>query len=111
MIKQFAKDVDEGLNHSKKTLSSKYFYNKQGDELFIQIMGMPEYYLTRTEMEIFTLQSNNIIDCLELLPSTYFELIELGAGDGTIILDTSLRIDEKFTDIQDYFADIVLTKR
>jgi dimethylhistidine N-methyltransferase len=83
MIEQFAKDVDEGLSHAKKTLSSKYFYNKQGDELFIQIMNMPEYYLSRAEMEIFTLQSDNIIDCLELLPSSYFELIELGAGDGT----------------------------
>jgi dimethylhistidine N-methyltransferase len=83
MIEQFAKDVDEGLSHSKKTLSSKYFYNKQGDELFIKIMNMPEYYLTRAEMEIFTQQSNSMIDCLELFPSTYFELIELGAGDGT----------------------------
>jgi L-histidine N-alpha-methyltransferase len=95
MIEQFAKYVDEGLSHSKKTLSSKYFYNTQGDELFFKIMGMPEYYLTRAEMEIFTLQSNNIIYCLELLPSTYFELNELGAGDGTKIRELLAALNDR----------------
>ncbi len=83
MIEQFAKDVDEGLSHPEKKLSSKYFYNKRGDELFIKIMNMPEYYLSRAEMEIFSEKSNHIIDSLNIKPSTHFELIELGAGDGT----------------------------
>ncbi len=83
MTKQFAKDVDHGLSKENKTLSSKYFYNKKGDELFIKIMNMPEYYLTRSEMEIFTQQTSNLINAFDITPSTHFELIELGAGDGT----------------------------
>lgn len=83
IVEEFAKDVDEGLSQSEKELSSKYFYNKKGDDLFIKIMEMPEYYLTRSEMEILSKQTDSIIDSLQLDKSTYFELIELGAGDGT----------------------------
>jgi uncharacterized SAM-dependent methyltransferase len=45
-------------------------------------MYLPEYYVTRSEYEIFKQQSNGIITALQLNPDTYFELIELGAGDG-----------------------------
>jgi dimethylhistidine N-methyltransferase len=83
MNEQFARDVDEGLSQSKKTLSSKYFYNKKGDDLFIKIMEMPEYYLTRAEMEIFSQQTHDIIDSFDIDKNQYFELIELGAGDGS----------------------------
>ncbi|MBT3209542.1 MAG: L-histidine N(alpha)-methyltransferase [Bacteroidetes bacterium] len=82
MIEQFIKDVDDGLSKNLKTLSSKYFYNKRGDELFVKIMQLPEYYLTNSELEIFKTQSGNIIRNLHLEPTDYFELIELGAGDG-----------------------------
>ncbi len=83
MLEQFAKDVDEGLSQPKKELSSKYFYNKKGDALFMEIMKMPEYYLTRSEMEIFTEQTQDLINAFSVTPSNYFELIELGAGDGS----------------------------
>ena len=83
MISQFKKDVELGLSDTPKTLPSKYFYDKRGDELFVQIMNMPEYYLTRAELEIFKEQSQEIIQALALDPNQYFELIELGAGDGT----------------------------
>lgn len=82
-MNQFEKDVKEGLSQSPKYLPSKYFYNKKGDELFVQIMNMPEYYLTRAEFEIFKEQTNLIIDALGVKPDSYFELVELGAGDGT----------------------------
>ncbi len=83
MSAQFLKDVDDGLSQSEKRLPSKYFYNKKGDELFIKIMDMPEYYLTRSEMEIFSEQTQALIESFQLNKSDYFELIELGAGDGT----------------------------
>lgn len=83
MIEQFKREVEEGLNSSPKTLPSKYFYDKKGDQLFIEIMNMPEYYLTRAEMDIFKNQTDEIIDALEVRPDQYFEFIELGAGDGT----------------------------
>ncbi|WP_341227731.1 L-histidine N(alpha)-methyltransferase [uncultured Arcticibacterium sp.] len=82
-MSQFEKDVKNGLSQSPKYLSSKYFYNKRGDELFVQIMNMPEYYLTRAEFEIFKEQTNTIIEALGVTPASYFELVELGAGDGT----------------------------
>jgi dimethylhistidine N-methyltransferase len=45
-------------------------------------MYLPEYYVTRAEHEIFQNQTNSIVEALELNTNTYFELIELGAGDG-----------------------------
>ncbi|MEX0812034.1 MAG: L-histidine N(alpha)-methyltransferase [Chitinophagales bacterium] len=78
----FIKDVDEGLSKASKTLSSKYFYDKKGDALFVEIMRMPEYYLTRAEFEILQKQAVEITKTLSLNPDTTFEIIELGAGDG-----------------------------
>lgn len=83
MIEQFAKSVDIGLSKPEKTLPSKYFYDKNGDALFVEIMNMPEYYLTRCEMEIFSTQTAALIESFQADKNTYFELIELGAGDGT----------------------------
>lgn len=83
MIEQFKNDVNKGLNSSPKFLSSKYFYDEIGDKLFVKIMNMPEYYLTDAEYEIFQKQTTEIAQKLQLHPKNYFELIELGAGDGT----------------------------
>lgn len=82
MIVQFKEDIDIGLSADKKILPSKYFYDKKGDELFVKIMNLPEYYVTRAELEIFHLQTPQIIEALKLKPDVYFELIELGAGNG-----------------------------
>lgn len=78
----FLKAVDTGLSQQQKYISSHYFYDKKGDELFQKIMNMPEYYLTNSELEIFREQSLDIIKALNISPETKFELIELGAGDG-----------------------------
>ncbi|MBR9922114.1 MAG: L-histidine N(alpha)-methyltransferase [Bacteroidetes bacterium] len=75
----FEQDILEGLSANPKKLSSKYFYDAQGDKLFQEIMHMPEYYLTDCELEIFTAQKQAI---LEHMPA-HFDLVELGAGDGT----------------------------
>jgi dimethylhistidine N-methyltransferase len=81
-MKQFAIDIDQGLSEVPKKLSSKYFYDKRGDELFIEIMKLPEYYLTNSEMEILSKQSDTILKSMGL-NGDYFEVYELGAGDGT----------------------------
>ena len=49
----FLNDVINGLTQSEKTLPSKYFYNAEGDVLFQKIMHCDDYYLTRSEMDIF----------------------------------------------------------
>lgn len=82
MNQAFIKDVDEGLSASPKRLLSKYFYDEKGDELFVQIMNMPEYYLTDAEFEILSQQTEDIINSFEI-GNRKLELIELGAGDGT----------------------------
>lgn len=85
----FAEDILEGLSDNPKHLSSKYFYDDEGSRLFQQIMRLPEYYLTRSEYEIFSRQTEGIFDSFEVEKGA-FDLIELGAGDGT---KTSLLID------------------
>ncbi|APQ16652.1 L-histidine N(alpha)-methyltransferase [Maribacter hydrothermalis] len=77
---EFEKEVYFGLTDSPKHLSSKYFYDKIGDQLFQKIMAMPTYYLTDCEYEIL---ENNKEEIRELfIGSGPFDLIELGAGDG-----------------------------
>ncbi len=93
----FAVDIEEGLNNYPKQLSSKYFYDAAGDQLFQDIMAMPEYYLTNCESDIFTQQKAAILGAFGKAP---FELIELGAGDGTktkILLDYFLQQEADFT--------------
>lgn len=77
---QFLKDVKSGLTAKPKKLSSKYFYDKDGDALFQQIMQLPEYYLTRSELDIF---QNKTADLAKAIGKAPFDLIELGAGDGS----------------------------
>jgi len=81
MSSEFYKDVIEGLNSFPKKLSSKYFYDKRGDELFRTIMGLKEYYLTRCEFEILSTNKENLLK--QFGEGTRgFDLVELGAGDG-----------------------------
>jgi len=77
-----ANEIKDGLSSSPKTLPSKYFYDEKGSALFSAIMQLPEYYLTNAELEIFTSKSKILIENLNLKKENYFELIELGAGDG-----------------------------
>lgn len=82
----FAKEVDTGLNASQKSLPSKYFYDRKGDEIFVNIMNMPEYYLTDAELEIFNSQTQALIKSLGM-NGEHFEVVELGAGDGLKVIN------------------------
>ena len=88
---EFANDVLIGLSQPLKWLPSKYIYDNQGSKLFQEIMELPEYYLTRTEIEILNSKKRQIA---EKIGDKEFNLIELGCGDGKktrIILDEFLR--------------------
>ena len=76
----FAKDIKDGLSHSPKKIPSKYFYDDNGSRIFQQIMEMPEYYLTNSEHEILSEQSDAIFAATKFQEP--FQIIELGAGDG-----------------------------
>lgn len=75
------KDILNGLENTPKSLPSKYFYDASGDALFQAIMDMPEYYLSRSEMDVFLHSARDIIETFA--PKNFFEIIELGAGDGS----------------------------
>ena len=94
----FAEDVLQGLGAERKHLSSRFFYNAQGDRLFQAIMASPEYYLTDCEHEIFAGQGRKIAE--SLAAGGPFELSELGSGDGLktqLLLDALYSIDAEFT--------------
>ncbi|WP_271393716.1 L-histidine N(alpha)-methyltransferase [Aequorivita sinensis] len=77
----FKTEVKEGLSSFPKYLSSKYFYDKKGDQLFQDIMAMPEYYLTGCEFEILATHTKTIGELFRDRENG-LDLIELGAGDG-----------------------------
>jgi len=75
-----------GLNKKPKQLPCKFFYDKKGSELFEKICTLPEYYLTRTELEIM---SANIYDISSFIGNNTL-LVELGSGSS---LKTRLLLD------------------
>jgi dimethylhistidine N-methyltransferase len=75
----FLADVIEGLSHKPRTLPCKYFYDARGAQLFQKICELPEYYITRTEIDI--LDRHGVEIASELGPDV--ELIGLGTGAGT----------------------------
>jgi len=72
---QLTRDVRAGLTATPKRLPPKYFYDACGSALFEQITRLPEYYLTRAETQILTVQADVLVD--QIRPS---ELLELGSG-------------------------------
>jgi L-histidine N-alpha-methyltransferase len=80
MNKQFLEDVKTGLSGNPKSLSSKYFYDSEGDRLFQQIMELKDYYLTDCEYEIFSEYKHQLLDHFTG-SCEKFHLMEFGAGD------------------------------
>lgn len=50
--REFLNAVWEGLSATPKTLPCRYFYDARGSALFEDITRLPEYYLTRAEIEL-----------------------------------------------------------
>src|SRR5207249_11511696 len=75
----FISDVIAGLSSNPRTLPYKYFYDERGAALFQKICELPEYYITRTEIDI--LDRNRAEIASHLGPN--IELIGLGTGAGT----------------------------
>lgn len=87
-----------------------YFYDKVGDDLFREIMAMPEYYLTRAEHQIMSTNKELIFETLKNEP---FDLIEFGAGDAyktRILLNYFVEQDASFNYVPiDISANILET--
>lgn len=77
---KFATDLLLGLSAQPKHIPSKYFYDDIGSRLFQKIMSLPEYYLTKCEMQILETHASDIVNKLGNGP---VNIVELGAGDGS----------------------------
>ena len=71
-------DLINGLESTPKSIPPRYFYDRQGSQLFEQICQLPEYYPTRTEASILENYAVEIADKTQAI-----ELIELGSGSST----------------------------
>jgi dimethylhistidine N-methyltransferase len=72
-------DVIAGLTSDPRTLPCKYFYDERGAALFQKICELPEYYITRSEIDILDRHRAEIASQL----GSNTELIGLGTGAGT----------------------------
>ena len=82
----FLAEVRSGLNLKNKQISPKFFYDHRGSQLFEAICEQPEYYQTRTEIEILR---HNKAEIAELIGPDCL-LIEPGSGNSQkvrILLD------------------------
>lgn len=71
-------EVVRGLRATPKTLPPKLFYDTAGAELFERITTLPEYYLTRAELEILRKRAGEIAE----LTGPGAVLVEYGSGAG-----------------------------
>ncbi|HTY02561.1 MAG TPA: L-histidine N(alpha)-methyltransferase [Rhodocyclaceae bacterium] len=72
----FARAMFDCLDRSPHEISPKYFYDREGSQLFEQICQLPEYYVTRTELDIIRRDVGEMSALIG--PDT--EVIEFGAG-------------------------------
>jgi dimethylhistidine N-methyltransferase len=72
----FRADVLAGLSERQKTIPARWLYDQRGSELFEEITGLDEYYLTRTETAILRRHAGEMADLL----SENAVLLEYGAG-------------------------------
>jgi dimethylhistidine N-methyltransferase len=89
--KTFAEEIFSSMNRDSKYINPKYFYDKKGSSLFEKICDLPEYYPTRTEIEIL---KNLEFDLPKFLDDS-FRLVELGSGSSVktrLILDIFAKI-------------------
>jgi len=78
-VSDLLSDVIAGLSSDPRTLPCKYFYDERGAALFQKICELPEYYVTRTEIDILDKHRAEIAS--QIGPN--IELIGLGTGAGT----------------------------
>lgn len=73
--KSFAESVCKGLQKKPRRFECRFLYDARGSELYEKICSQPEYYLTRTEVQIL----KQYADVISKETGTC-HLIELGSG-------------------------------
>lgn len=74
-------EILQGLRQEQKIISAKYFYDEKGSNLFEAITDLPEYYPTRTEIDLLQKHSQTIVE----EAGQDAVLIEYGSGASTKI--------------------------
>ena len=74
-------EILQRLSGQPRSISPKYFYNKDGSELFESITELEEYYPTRTEKSILS----GIVENLKI-GFQALNIVELGSGDPSKIM-------------------------
>lgn len=76
VAEDFLTEVIAGLSQPQKVLPAKYFYDQQGSRLFEAITKLPEYYLTRIEINLLRQHRETIA---QLVKDDVW-LLEYGSG-------------------------------
>ncbi len=79
-------EILSGLQSSPRRISSRFFYDDIGSQLFEEITHLPEYYPARTEKKLLAEWARLNCDLLRDL-----DIVELGSGDCSKI---SILLDE-----------------
>lgn len=82
----FHSEVVAGLSQRPRQLAPKFFYDDRGSQLFEAITRLPEYYPTRTEIDLLQKHGQDMADML----GNDGLLFELGSGSDTkvrVLLD------------------------
>lgn len=70
-------DTMDGLTRPFKELSSRFLYDERGAEIFEEILKLPEYYQTRTEIALLKEYGSELLSRYQP-----HELVDLGSGSG-----------------------------
>jgi L-histidine Nalpha-methyltransferase len=76
VIKDFQRDVRDGLTAPRKSLPPRWFYDDLGSALFDAICFLPEYYVMRAEADVLTTHREEIVDAF----GPNVRMVELGSG-------------------------------
>lgn len=106
--KTFAEEISASLGTNLKSIHPKFFYDKEGSDLFEKICSVLEYYPTRIEISMLQKLQTELPSFLD----DDFRLVELGSGSSVktrLILDfltTSQKTTEYFPiDISEILAE------
>ncbi len=73
---EFGRELLAGLERRPRSVPPKFFYDAAGSALFDRICELPEYYPTRTELQILSRHAPEIAACI----GPHADIIEFGAG-------------------------------
>ncbi|MGH6990195.1 MAG: L-histidine N(alpha)-methyltransferase, partial [Stellaceae bacterium] len=77
-LESFRDAVLDGLSHAPKRIPCRFLYDERGSDLFEAICETPEYYPTRTEIDILARHAGEIAQAIG--PDA--TIIEFGSGAG-----------------------------